>query len=308
MDMIKIGMIGMSEGNAHPYSWSAIINGHYDGAEIARVGYPAVSTYLDANRDTLGIPDAQVTHVWCQERSIASSIAQSSHIAHVVDQLEDMVGAVDAVILGRADLENNLSMAKPFIEAGIPIFIDKPLTYSRQDLAWFAEQHNKGKFIMSCSSMRYANEGRNLKQRLASLGKVELVTAVGKKDWKKYGIHLLEAVFSILDDPRAASVQHIGELDREVIHLRLESGVDISLHLFNAITGTFQVSFFGQKGWELVDIHNSYSMFRDNLIEFVRSVREGKPRIEFGKTHELISIIIAAAESRQQQGKRIILR
>lgn len=306
--MIKIGMIGMSEGNAHPYSWSAIVNGHYDGAEIARVGYPAVSAYLDANQDTLGIEDAQITHVWCQEKNIASSIAKSSNISHVVDQLEDMVGSVDAVILGRDDPENHVRMAMPFVEAGVPIFIDKPLAYSRQDLVWFAEQHANGKFIMSCSSMRYANEGRILKQRLNDLGKIELVTAVGKKDWKKYGIHLLEAVFSILDDPRVTSVQHLGELDREIIHLRLQSGLDITLHLFNAISGTFQVSFFGHNGWEMIDIRNSYSMFRDNLIEFVRSVREGKPRLDFGKTHELITILIAADESRQQQGKRIILK
>jgi len=28
--MLKLGVIGMSEGNGHPYSWSAIINGQSD--------------------------------------------------------------------------------------------------------------------------------------------------------------------------------------------------------------------------------------------------------------------------------------
>ena len=51
--MIKLGILGMSEGNAHPYSWSAIINGRFDRQEITRVGYPAVAAYLDANKDTL---------------------------------------------------------------------------------------------------------------------------------------------------------------------------------------------------------------------------------------------------------------
>ena len=27
---LKIGMIGFTEGNAHPFSWSAMINGGYD--------------------------------------------------------------------------------------------------------------------------------------------------------------------------------------------------------------------------------------------------------------------------------------
>ncbi len=302
---MKIGIIGMSEGNAHPYSWSSIINGQFDAAEITRVGFPAVATYLEANRDTLGIPGAAVTHVWCQEHGIAASIAQSSGISVVVDRLEDMVSEVDAVILGRDDPENHVEMARPFVAAGIPIFIDKPMAYQRQDLDWFAEQHRQGKFIMSCSSMRYANECRILKQRLSMLGKLELVTAVGKKDWKKYGIHLLEAIFSVLEDPAPKSVQHIGELGREVVHVRVASGIDISLHLFDAITGTFQLSFFGQQAWELVDVRNSYSMFRDNLIEFIRAVKEGKPRLDFEKTYRLMQVIIAANESRLQQGVRI---
>lgn len=38
-----MGILGMSPGNAHPYSWSAIINGVFNGDEITRIGYPAVS-------------------------------------------------------------------------------------------------------------------------------------------------------------------------------------------------------------------------------------------------------------------------
>lgn len=305
--MIRIGIIGMSEGNAHPYSWSSIINGRYDGAEISRVGYPAVTAYLEANHDTLGIPGARVTHVWCQERSIADSIARSSAIETVVDRLEDMIGQVDAVILGRDDPEHHREMARPFIEAGIPIFIDKPLAYGMEDLNWFAHQERQGKFIMSCSSMRYANECRIAKQELASLGKMELITAVGKKDWKKYGIHLLEAVFAVMDDPKPFTVQYLGALDKETVYLRLEGDVTVTLHLYQHISGTFQISFFGQNAWKTVDIRNSYSMFRDNLIEFVRSVEEGKSRLAFEKTYRLVQVLVAANESRTQNGKIIDL-
>ncbi len=305
--MIKIGMIGMSEGNAHPYSWSSIINGKFDGLEIIQAGYPAVAAYLEANRDTLGISGTRVTHVWCQERRIAESIANSSGIDTVVDTLEGMVGRVDAVILGRDDSDRHKEMARPFIEASTPIFIDKPLAYLWDDLEWFSTRVAEGKFIMSCSSMRYANECRIAKQELAGLGQIKLVTAVGKKDWKKYGIHLLEAVFSILDDPKPVSVQHIGNLNREIVHVRLIEEVDITLHLFNDISGTFQVSLFGEQGWESVDIRNSYSMFRDNLIEFVRSVQEGVPRLAFEKTHQLMRVIIGANESRLRDGKVVLL-
>lgn len=305
---MNIGIIGMSEGNAHPYSWSAIINGHFDGEEITKVGYPAVSAYLTANRDTLGIRGAKVTHVWTQERSISESIAKSTQIATVADRFEDMINEVDLVILARDDAQNHIAMSKPFIEADIPVFIDKPLAIAREDLEWFSEQEAKGKFLMSCSSMRYANECRIVKQDIESLGKLQLVTAVGKKDWLKYGVHMLEALFSLLDDPIPVSVQHIGEEDKNIVDVKFENGMLATVHLFMHIAPTFQLSIFGEKGWRLIEIKNSYSMFRDNIIEIVRSVEEGKPRLPFYKTRNIISTLIGAEESLKQGGTIIELK
>ena len=298
----------MSAGNAHPYSWSSIINGKYDGEEISRLGYPAVAAYLNANQDTLGLPNARVTHVWTQNAGISKSIAASSGIEQVVNNAADIIGKIDAVILARDDAEFHREMAEPFIEAGIPVFIDKPLAISQADLQWFEEQHEAGKFIMSCSSMRYANECRIVKQELASLDKLELVTAVGKKDWLKYGVHMVEAMFATLNDPPVATVQHLGEKGKDVVHIVFENGLPATIHLFMDISGTFQLTFFGQQAWRMADIKNSYSMFRDNIIEFVRSVEEGKPRLDFSKTKNIIQTVIAAEESRLAGGKIIHLK
>lgn len=298
----------MSPGNAHPYSWSAIINGTFDGEEISSLGYPAVSDYLMANRDTLGLPNARVTHVWCQEKAISNSIAKSSQIDQVVERLEDMIGKVDAVILARDDPENHVPMAKPFLEAGIPIFIDKPLAFSKADLQYFSSQHRSGKFLMSCSSMRYAHECRIVKTEIKSLGQLHLVTAVGKKDWKKYGVHLLEALFATLDDPTPLWVQHVGEKDMDIVVIGFEQGLKATVHLFRDISGTFQLSFFGSEGWRIAEIKNSYAMFRDNLIEFIRSVEEGASRLEFEKTEAIIRTVIGAWESYENDGRVISLK
>lgn len=303
--MIRLGMIGMSEGNAHPYSWAAIINGEFDYAEITNVGYPAVAAYLQANEDTLGIPDAQVTHVWAQEEKIAKSIAGATGVKHIANKPEAMIGSVDAVLLCRDDPENHVAMAKPFLDAGIPLFIDKPLAVTREDLAYFAAAASSGKFFMSCSSMRYANECRILKQDLVNLDTLELITAVGKKEWTKYGVHMLEAIFSILDDKPALWVSNSGNKNKEVVTIEFESGLLATVHLFKEIAPTFQLSVFGQNAWRIAEIKNSYSMFRDNIIEFIRSVKEGRPRLDFVKTEAIIKTLIAALESRENGGKKI---
>ncbi|WP_419212088.1 Gfo/Idh/MocA family oxidoreductase [Maribacter sp. X9] len=305
--MVKLGIIGMSEGNAHPYSWSAIINGCYSAEEIDQMGYPAVTSYLKANEDTLGVSGAKVTCVWTQEKKISESLAKTAKIETIANSLEEMVGMVDAVILARDDAKNHVDMAKPFIDADVPIFIDKPLAITVEDLQYFSAQSSNGKFIMSCSSMRYSNECRIVKQELASLGNLELATAVGKKDWNKYGVHLLEALFSLLDDPKPISVKHVGQEGKDIVSIKFENGLLATVHLFMDIAPTFQVSLFGQKGWRSIEIKNSYSMFRDNIIEFVRSVKERKPRLWFKKTEAIIKTLIAATESLEKQGETVYL-
>ncbi|MEJ7767252.1 MAG: Gfo/Idh/MocA family oxidoreductase [Chitinophagaceae bacterium] len=306
--MIKIGIIGMNAGNGHPYSWSAIINGFFDGREITEGGgYPGITAYLEANKDTVGINEAQVTHVWTQERAASESVAKAAGIDFIVDKMESMIGQVDAVILSRDDAENHVQMAKPFIDAGIPIFIDKPLAIHLNDLNYFREQQALGKLIMSCSSMRYSNECRVAKTELHQIGQVELVTAVSTKGWPRYGIHMLEALFMILEDPTPLTVTHVGSEKKDTVYIEFHNGIKATIHCFMDIAPTFQISLFGQKSWRLIEIKNSYSMFRENIIEFIRSVQEGKSRLPFHKTANVIRTLIAGKESLEQGGKKIII-
>ena len=305
--MTTLGVIGLSEGNGHPYSWSAIINGDYDARVMADCGFPVIPQYLAANRDTLGIPGARVTHVWTQDAKISRGIAAASKIEHVADRLEDLIGAVDAVLLSRDDPETHVQFARPFLDAGVPLFIDKPLAFNDADLDYFVRQHEAGKFFMSCSSMRYASEHAPAKADFPSLGPIELVTAVGKKDWPKYGVHMLEAAFALLGDPMPVAVRNSGRPHRDIVTVEFESGVQASVHLFYDIAPTFQASIFGRNAWRQVEYKNWYAMFRANIVAFVESVRSGQPAIPFEKTRNIIRTLIAADKSRNQGGTAIQL-
>jgi predicted dehydrogenase len=304
-DTLRLGVIGLSEGNGHPFSWSAIVNGEYDREVMAACGYPVIPQYLGANADLLGVDGARVTAVWTQDRELSAKIARATNIDSVAERMEDLIGRVDAVLLTRDDPENHVAMARPFLEAGIPIFIDKPLAITLEDLDFFRRHHAAGKLLMSCSSMRYSTELRAVKSELAALGRIELVTAVGKKDWIKYGVHMLEAVFALLDDPKATAVRHTGESHRDVVQVEFDGGPAVSMHLFYDIVPTFQISVFGTQGWRLIEMKNYFEMFRHNLSEFVRSVREGRSRLEFARTENIVRTLIAANESLQRGGEKI---
>ena len=46
---IRLGMIGMNDGNGHPYSWSAICNG-YDPIEMEKCSFPIIPNYLNKQK------------------------------------------------------------------------------------------------------------------------------------------------------------------------------------------------------------------------------------------------------------------
>ena len=44
-ETIRLAMLGMVDGNGHPYSWSAMFNG-YDVNEMAKCPYAGIPDYL----------------------------------------------------------------------------------------------------------------------------------------------------------------------------------------------------------------------------------------------------------------------
>ena len=160
---------------------------------------------------------------------------------------------------------------------------------------------------MSCSSMRFSKEYKPFLEELESIGKIELITAVGKKDWLKYGVHMIEGIFTLMGDTAPISVKNVGEYQKDIVCLEFEYGPKVVIHLFMDIALTFQISVFGQQGWRIIEMKDWFTMFRDNIAEFVFSVEEGSVRVPFYKTENIIRTLIAAKESLEQNGKSIYL-
>ena len=306
---IRLAMIGMVDGNGHPYSWSAIINGNYDADAMAVCGYPAIPEYLGAQRrSALGIPGARVTHVWCEDLAAAKHVAQATAIEHVVDQPEDVIGAVDAVIIPTDVGGEHASRARPFINAGMPLFIDKPLTDNENDLEQFSYWHKSGKHFLSTSCMRYATEYRQLHEQLDEIGTPRLITVTMAKSWERYGIHALEAVYSFLRPGRYRSVNHSGNDDSNVMHIEHEDGAHVLLNVFSDLTQSFGcVNVYGTEGVLSGRFADTFGAFKRQLETFIEYLRTGRVPFDFDETVEQIKIIIAGLRSRQQGGGRVLL-
>ncbi|HVT30492.1 MAG TPA: Gfo/Idh/MocA family oxidoreductase [Lacipirellulaceae bacterium] len=305
---IRLGMAGMVEENGHPFSWSAIINGRYDSQIIRNAGYPMIVDYLDAQAPiSLGLPGVEITHIWCDRPEDAQAIARSAKIAHCLDTPTDMIGHVDAVVIPTDKGEEHLDRARPFVNAGLPVFIDKPLTTRLDHLKQFIEWHNAGKHICSSSAMRYAHEFRCLRQQLSIVGQPRLIVATCAKSWERYGIHAIEAVYGLLPSGGWIDVCNVGNIEANIVHIRHAQPVNTVIAVVNDMFGGFcHVTVYGTTGRIDARFTDSFTAFKSQLQAFIEHLR-GTSSIDFAATIEQMKIVVAGIRSRERGGQRQLL-
>jgi len=158
--MIRIGIVGFD--TSHVVEFTKRIN-HFDvsegfwveGAKVV-AGYPGEPTPA-ASQDVL------------DERT---EILRRYGV-EIVDQPESLIGLVDAVMVEYNEGAKHLEASRPFIEAGLPVFIDKPLACSIGDAKKIFELADSNNVpVFSASSLRYALEVQKLKEAKSEVGSI----------------------------------------------------------------------------------------------------------------------------------------
>lgn len=305
---IRLGIAGRVTDNDHPYSWSAILNG-YERELMRQWAVPAIAKYLDAQpTESFGIPGVRVTHIWTDAPDDAYRIAAASRIPNIVNAPADLIGAVDAVLIPTDRGEEHLARARDFVEAGVPVFIDKPLCDSASDLAVFSGWAEQGRHMMSSSAMRYATEFFELRSQLEALGELRLITMTMAKNWRRYGIHALEAVYPFLPSGGWVSATNSGSEGADIVHLRHACGVDIAVIVIEDLFGGFaHLNVYGTRKRGAAQFIDSFGAFKAQLGAFVQYLRTGERPFAFDETVELIKLLIAGELSKRRGGGTVLL-
>jgi hypothetical protein len=298
-------MLGMIEGNGHPYSWSAIFNG-YDAEAMARCPYPVIPEYLGRQpKETLGIPGARVTHIWTDDPADAPRVAKAARIPHVVTRPEDVIGHVDAVIIPTDNGGEHASRCRPFIEAGLPVFVDKPLAGNEPDLRTFQAWAAEGRVFLSSSCMAYAKEFLPYRESTHELGQLRYASITTPKSWERYGIHALSAIYPILG-PGFISATNTGSATRNVVHLKHTREIDVTVVAIDDLYGAFGLlQVCGTSGSVQAAFKDTFYAFKAQLVAFVNYLRTGIPPFPFSETEELMCILIAGTRSREQNAREV---
>ena len=100
------------------------------------------NSFLDFIRDNPKYSDVEVLGVYSDEVEAAQKLADTYGVK-VMKTYDEAVGQVDGVIVTARHGDNHYKYAKPYIESGVPMFIDKPITVAESDAIALAQACQK---------------------------------------------------------------------------------------------------------------------------------------------------------------------
>jgi predicted dehydrogenase len=298
---MKLGVMGFSEGNGHPFSMSAIINGYSDEG-FAKSDWAGIHDYLakkDPHTD-FGFPDVRVTHAWTQYPEMTKALCDASRIETAVSDPSEFIGAVDAVLLTRDDEDRHFEFAMPFLEAGLAVFVDKPLSLNVDELKKFKPYLQSGK-LMSCSGMRFAHEIDEARQDLSrgKYGEVKLIRGAVVLDWAHYGVHLLDAIL-YMSTAYPVSVTALAA-KHDSMGIAMDDGSLVQIDAMGPIVKNFRIDIYGTEKDSSHQLFDNFTAFRRTLANFIAMIKTGTPSIDPELTFTSMKVLMAGIDSQRQK-------
>ena len=75
------------------------------------------------------ISNAQVVGVWGETPELAKDASERGEIPTIVETPEAFIGQVDGIVTDHRHAKDHLPAVQALLEAGVPLFIDKPFCY-----------------------------------------------------------------------------------------------------------------------------------------------------------------------------------
>ncbi|MCB0079904.1 MAG: Gfo/Idh/MocA family oxidoreductase [Caldilineaceae bacterium] len=176
--MLTIGLLGSD--NSHAERFSELLN------------CPEHPNYL-ANAD------ARIVAIWGQDAERTAQVAEKGKIDKIVAEPTDMLGQVDAVICVTRHGGRHLGLVRPYLEAGVPTFVDKPIATEPADaraIVALAAKHNTP--FTSYSTVRFSADTQAFLQTAQGLGGVRVGVYSGPATRRSvYGGGIFYAIHSI---------------------------------------------------------------------------------------------------------------
>lgn len=294
--MLRLGIVDCD--TSHVYQFSRRIN-HVDIEQDQWVeGAKVVAAFVGASRVTE--PDQVAEYV--------SAMTETG--VELVDSPGDLLGRVDAVLIESNEGGVHRERATPFIKAGLPVFIDKPLASTTADaraLVDLAARH--GVPLLSASSLRFTSDVKAVRAdtSLGALVGVDVHAPAKLHEANPglfhYGVHGVEMLYTLLG-AGCRDVTCVFEEQGEVVTGRWKDGRLGVLRGLRAGANGYGITAYGETAIRTATVDTT-SIYRD-LLDAVIPVLAGEPSpVAPDELVEVVAFQEAALASARNGGRPV---
>ncbi|MCD6095600.1 MAG: Gfo/Idh/MocA family oxidoreductase [Thermoprotei archaeon] len=276
--MIRIGIIGSD--NSHSITFSQMINDQ---------------------KHKYHVNGMKVLYLYGLDEERNKEVSEKGGIPYIVKRPEDMIGKIDCAFIEFRDGALHYKYAKPFIEAGIPVFIDKPLATSVEDAKRIVSLAIKNNVLLtSFSALRFSEvvqEVKRIRDEIVTLS----VTGPGDPDSIYsglifYGIHVAEILEEILG-PFSGRVYAVRRNKTILGVIEVDNGPLVSVLISNDIPYHFSIRVLTKEKVIYKNIEDFMECYKNGVLTIKRMLEEKKWPLKADDMIVPIKVIKAIEES-----------
>ena len=259
---------------------------------------------------------ARVVCVWGETKAFAEDAAERGQIPEIVKRQEDMIGKIDGMMVDHRHAKFHIPASTPFVEAGIPCFVDKPFSYTLKEGVKFIKlAREKGVAITSFSTIPIQEAfKKDLKAQIRAAGKIVHVETSGACDIRSkwggiffYGIHQVDAILKAFG-PGIETVEVVkggkGNTNAQAVMQYRDGGPLVSMSCVKEGAGPFRFRAAGLKGSVDFTHQGDANPYLTGVKMFVKMFKKGKEPYTAAEMLEPIAVLEALQKS-VDTGKKV---
>lgn len=217
---------------------------------------------LDAN--------VRVVAVASEDETTATRIASVCDIATVVKHPNQLPRDLDGVLVMERNGSRHLDLARPFLEAGQFVYIDKPVCETRADLEQMQSwAERSGSRLFGGSALRYSEDLARVGAELAA-NPAESLVVTGPGPWYEYACHTVE-ILTVLYGSRIHAASALGSDDAGLAIVQGPASARATIQ-WGHYPGEFRIDGYTpteHKDWRIADAPTYYRNLMHHLIDGV---------------------------------------
>lgn len=279
-------------------------------SQVVRIGFVGVNTWhAEALSDVIlgigpsghlpAVAGAEVVAVWGEPALERARLATKTGAREFSADPSELVDYIDLAFIldDTGGGARHRELGEPFLRAGIPVFIDKPMALSLADaraLFELAEAYQVP--IMSASALRFSAELSEHALDLAAIGEIRAVNVLGPGEWYYYGVHAAELLLTILQAKPEWVSRHVSN-DHDVAVVGFTDGRLATVDVLREAYYTFTACAYGKSGWVSLEIDRNYEFYRGLILAAVDMARTGLSPVSADQTLDVLGVLQAGISS-----------